>query len=336
MRALVTGAAGFIGSHLVDHLLACGHTVVGVDNLTTGRLANLEAAHRVNHTRPGAFRLIICDITAGELDQLVVRARPEVVFHLAAQVDVRRSVTDPLADARINVLGTINVLQAAARAGARRVVYAASGGSLYGSAAPVPADETCPADPASPYGASKAAGELYLDAFAALSGLSTVSLALANVYGPRQDPRGEAGVVTVFGSALLSGRPTTIFGDGSSTRDYVYVGDVVEAFVRAATAPVVGRVNIGTGMQTPVAALHTLIAQAAGVADAPGYAPERAGELRASALDASRARTELGWAPAVELPEGIRRTLAWLRQTILASSTADPATSTGARQAQTA
>src|SRR5271166_6928650 len=256
MRTLVTGAAGFIGSTLVDRLLEEGHQVTGVDNLSAGCPAtNLEAAHR--HKRRGRFTFVAVDVRYPELSHVVAGSNPEVVFHLAAQVDVRRSVDDPLFDAGTNVLGTINVLEASRRAGVRRIVFASSGGARYGAPATLPATEDTAVDPLSPYAAAKVAGELYMRAYAGMYGLAPICLALANVYGPRQDPRGKAGVVTIFGSAMISGRPTTIYGDGSATRDYVYVDDVVTAFLCASEAPVTtGTFNIGTGVQTSVTELH--------------------------------------------------------------------------------
>jgi UDP-glucose 4-epimerase len=238
-----------------------------------------------------------------------------VVFHLAARIDVRKSVDDPEYDARTNVLGTINVLEASRRAGVPRIVYAASGGSRYGAPAVLPATEDTPVDPLSPHAAAKVACEFYMRAYASMYGLAPICLALANVYGPHQDPFGEAGVVSVFGSALLSGRPTTIYGDGTATRDYVYVDDVVTAFLCAADAPLTttGTFNIGTGLQTPVAELHELIAAAVGVSHRPNYAEARTGEVHASALDPTRAGQMLGWKPDIDLTEGIKRTVDWLR-----------------------
>ena len=237
VRALVTGAAGFIGSTLVDRLLQEGHQVTGVDNLSAGApAANLESAHR--HIGPGRFTFVAVDVRHPELSDVVAGSNPDVVFHLAAQVDVRSSVDEPLYDARNNVLGTINVLEASRRARVPRIVFASSGGARYGAPAILPATEDTPVDPLSPYAAAKVAGELYMRAYAGMYGLAPVCLALANVYGPRQDPHGEAGVVTIFGSAMISGRPTTVYGDGSATRDYVYVDDVVTAFLCAAEAPV--------------------------------------------------------------------------------------------------
>jgi UDP-glucose 4-epimerase len=234
---------------------------------------------------------------------------------LAAQVDVRKSVGDPQHDARNNVLGTINLLEASRRARVPRIVYAASGGSRYGSPTTLPTDEDTSAHPLSPYAVSKVAGELYMRAYADMYGLAPICLALANVYGPRQDPNGEAGVVTIFGKAMLSGRPTTIYGDGSAIRDYVYVDDVVTAFVCAAEAPIAttGTFNIGTGVQTTVAELHELIAAEAGAARPPDHAEARAGENQASVLDPTQAAQVLGWKPDTDLTEGIKRTVDWLR-----------------------
>lgn len=309
MRALVTGGAGFIGSTLVDRLLADGHDVHVVDDLrrpTGGNLAGAEAT--------GQMTLHKMDITAPGLDRVVAEAAPEVVFHLAAQIDVRASVTDPLDDARQNVLGTINIAEAARKAGVRKIVFSSSGGSIYGAPERLPVSEETPLDPQSPYAASKVSGEVYLNTYRGLYGVDCTSLALANVYGPRQDPHGEAGVVAIFASALLTDRPTTVFGDGGNTRDYVYVDDVVAAFVAAGGEHGSGqRFNIGTGVQTTDRELHSLVAAAAGAKDSPEYAPARLGDLRASALDAGAARQGLRWEPQVDVAEGVRRTVEHFR-----------------------
>jgi UDP-glucose 4-epimerase len=313
VRTLVTGAAGFIGSTLVDRLLEEGHQVTGVDNLSAAPpVANLESAHRHNRSR---FTFVAADVRNPELSDVVAGCNPDVVFHLAAQVDVHRSVDDPQFDARNNVLGTINLLEAIRRARVPRIVYAASGYARYGAPATLPATEDTALDPLFPYAAAKVAGELYMSAYARMYGLAPICLALANVYGPRQDPRGEAGVVTIFGSAMISGRPTTIYGDGSATRDYVYVDDVVSAFLCAAEAPITttGTFNIGTGVQTTVTELHQLIAEVVGVSRPPDHAEVRNGEVHASALDSTRAGRVLGWKPDTDLTEGIKRTVDWLR-----------------------
>jgi len=314
MRTLVTGAAGFIGSTLVDRLLEEGHQVTGVDNLSAGApAANLESAHR--HKGPGRFTLVAIDVRNPELSDVVEDSNPDVVFHLAAQIDVRCSVDDPQHDARNNVLGTVNVLEASRRARVPRIVYASSGGARYGAPATLPATEDTPVDPLSPYAAAKVAGELYMRAYAGMYGLAPICLALADVYGPRQVPHGEGGVVAIFGSAMISGRPTTIYGDGSATRDYVYVEDVATAFLCAAEAPLTttGTFNVGTGVQTTVTELHELIAGAVGVSRSPDHAEARTGEVQASALDPTRAGRMLGWKPDTDLAEGIKRTVDWLR-----------------------
>jgi len=311
VRVLVTGAAGFIGSHVCDRLLAGGHEVVGLDDLSRGRMENLAEAQQSS-----AFSFERFDVTDPALTELFERVRPDVVAHLAAQIDVRVSVADPLLDIRLNVLGTVNLLEAARRTGTRKVVFTSSGGSIYGNPASLPVDESAPVAPESQYAASKAAVELYLGVYRALYGLEWTSLALANVFGPRQDPHGEAGVVAIFGTRMLEGQSTKIYGDGTATRDYVYVGDVADAFVRA-VAPGTGdarRFNIGTGRQCDVLELHQLIADVVGVSDSqPEMVPARPGELQAIALDASAAKETLGWSVQMPLEPGLAETVEWLR-----------------------
>jgi UDP-glucose 4-epimerase len=311
MRALVTGGAGFIGSTLVDRLLEAGHDVAVVDNLVTGSRANLVAARRHAGDR---LRVIELDIRAPELAAAVADQAPDVVFHLAAQADVRVSVADPRFDADVNVVGSLNVIEAARAAGAGKVVFASSGGTIYGEPSPeaLPVDESHPQRPVSPYGVAKKVVGDYLFAFEQLHGLAWAGLALANVYGPRQDPHGEAGVVAIFAGRLLSGEPCTVFGDGTQTRDFVYVDDVVDAFVRAADRGA-GIINVGTGEETSVNALYRAMADAAAVADPPVHAPVRVGELDRSSLAIGRAAAELGWAPQVDLATGTRAVLDWFR-----------------------
>jgi UDP-glucose 4-epimerase len=313
VRILVTGAAGFIGSNVCDALLADGHEVVGLDDLSRGKLENLTEAEASD-----AFSFERFDVTDPKLPDLVERIAPEVICHLAAQIDVRISVADPQLDVRLNVAGTVNLLEAARLAGVRKVVFTSSGGSIYGTPEHLPVDETAPLRPESQYAAGKAAGELYLNVYAALYGVAWTSLALANVYGPRQDPHGEAGVVAIFGTRLLQGQSTKIFGDGTSTRDYVHVADVADAFRRAVHSGAGDgrRFNIGTGRQTDVRELHTLIARTAGGPDEPEMAEPRPGELQAIALDAGAAQRELGWAVQWQIEDGLAQTVDWLRSQV--------------------
>jgi UDP-glucose 4-epimerase len=237
-------------------------------------------------------------------------ARPEVVVHLAAQMDVRRSVVDPIFDAGVNVLGTLHLLECARRAGVERVVFASSGGAIYGDGDLIPTPEGQPERPASPYGVSKLAGERYLAAWAGLTGASILALRYANVYGPRQNPHGEAGVVAIFSTRLLAGEPCTIYGDGEQTRDYVYVEDVAEATVQAAITPAAtGAANIGTGIETSVNTIYRRLAAAAGSGAQARYGAARAGEQRRSVLDATHAKALLGWVPATSLEDGLRKTI---------------------------
>lgn len=309
MRALVTGGAGFIGSTLVDRLLREGHSVIAVDDLSSGRLANLEGARAA-----GSFDFAEADIVDADLIALLADTRPEVVFHLAAQIDVRRSVADPEFDAGVNVVGTVRLAEAARRAGVRKVVHTSSGGSIYGVPHQYPTTEEMTPDPASPYAASKLSGEIYLNAFRHLYGMDCSHIAPANVYGPRQDPHGEAGVVAIFVKALLAGEPTRVYGDGSNTRDYVFVEDVVEAFVCASGSAGGGqRFNIGTGVETTDRRLHTVVAAAVGAPDEPMIEPARLGDLKRSCLDPRKAESVLGWTPRVDLEAGVARTVDYFR-----------------------
>jgi UDP-glucose 4-epimerase len=312
MRTLVTGGAGFIGSTLVDRLLVEGHEVDVIDDLSTGSLANLA------HARGSAGRALTIhqvDITAPAVVDLVARRRPELVFHLAAQADVRVSVARPVFDAETNIIGSLNVLEGARRADTERVVFAASGGTLYGEPSPedLPVREAHPHQPLSPYGVSKKAVLDYLVAYRELHALEFSALALANVYGPRQDPHGEAGVVAIFAQRLLASEPVTIFGDGDQTRDFVFVDDVVDAFVRAASRGGGLICNIGTGAETSVNDLYRTMAEQADVDTAPVLAPLRPGELLRSSLDVERAAIQLGWRPWTSLVDGTRAVLEFVR-----------------------
>ncbi len=298
MRALVTGGAGFIGSHVVDALVARGDDVTVVDDLSTGRREQVNGEvsfHEASITDAGALQ--------GAFDG----ARPELVFHLAAQIDVRRSIEDPELDLAINVGGSLKVLTAAREAGARHVVYASTGGAIYGEAEQVPTPEEAPERPLAPYGQAKLAAEGYLRLLGELYGVSVTSVRVANVYGPRQDALGEGGVCAIFCGAAAAGRPVTVFGTGDQTRDFVYVADVVSACLRASEGAAFGPYNVGTGVETPVNALTALLGLAA------THAQARAGEVERSCLDPARAARELGWTPHTDLAAGLEATLAWAR-----------------------
>ena len=298
MEALVTGGAGFIGSHLVDALLERGDRVVVIDDLSTGRRENLDQA-----IDKGAL-LLEAEITdAAAVTDAFEAHRPELVFHLAAQIDVRRSVSEPVFDLGVNVAGTLNLLEAARRTQARRLLLASTGGAIYGEGAgrPLPLDEQAECRPDAPYGQSKYAAEGYLALYSRLYGLSTVALRLGNVYGSRQDPLGEAGVVAIFCGALLDGGTPKVFGDGHQTRDYVYVGDVVEAFLAGAESDAQGTYNIGTGVETSVLELGRQLAGVCNREFDPEMAPPRPGEVQRIAIDSARAVDELGWRPRTTL-----------------------------------
>lgn len=301
MKVLVTGGAGFVGSHVVDRCVEAGHAVVVVDDLSTGRRDHVNAAARLH----------VADVRSPALHDVLRAEAPEVVIHLAAQASVSRSVANPHLDAEINILGSINLFEGCRGAGTQRLVYVSTGGAAYGDTDAIPTPETHPARPISPYGVSKVSAELYLLCWEALHGLRGIVLRLANVYGPRQDPHGEAGVVAIFSDRLVRGEPCVINGDGLQTRDYVYVGDVADAVLRAVERPqVTGVVNIGTGVETSVVTLFERLRAAVGGRGEARHAPARPGEQRRSLLDASRARQVLGWAPRVTLDEGLRRTIA--------------------------
>jgi len=303
---MVTGGAGFIGSTLVDRLLAEEWSVDAVDDLTSGSLANLAGARSQPDRRFSFHRL---DVSSPALVDLIKHRRPEILFHLAAQADVRVSVARPVFDATVNILGTLNVCEGAVAAGTTKVVFAASGGTLYGTTQELPIREGQPQVPESPYGVAKKAAGDYLHYYRQVRGLEYTALAMANVYGPRQDPHGEAGVVSIFAGKLLSRERPIVFGDGSQTRDFVYVDDVVDAFVRASEKGGGLLMNIGTGVETSVQQLYDLMARLTGFKQPARYEPPRPGELQRSALDPSRAGIHLGWKPWTSLEEGVARTL---------------------------
>lgn len=307
--ALVTGGAGFIGSHVADRLLATGYAVTILDNLSSGRRENL----------PTEARFVEGGIETPEAAELVREGGFDVLCHLAAQIDVRRSMDDPAFDARINILGTLNLMEAVRTGSPKtRVIFSSTGGAMYGDFEAPPSAETLAKDPEAPYGIAKLATEYYLAYYGRVHGLDTVALRYGNVYGPRQDPHGEAGVVAIFCNRLLDGRALTVFGDGGQTRDYVYAGDVAAAnvLVAGATLPAPARLdarafNIGTGVETSVNTLAASLQRAAGSSTPIEHAPARAGELLRSALDTTKVRTVLGWSPTMSIDDGLAETYRW-------------------------
>lgn len=306
MSVIVTGGAGFIGSNLVDSLLKEGESVVVIDNLSTGNKVNLDTA-----LENGA-ELIVGDIRDGErMMELCQDIKPVVIYHLAAQIDVRKSVSDPAFDASTNITGTINMLEAARATQCKRFVYASTGGAIYGEAEKIPVPESAEIKPMAGYGQSKYAAEGYCGLYQRLHGLLTISLRFGNVYGPRQDPLGEAGVIAIFCGGLKQGLQPVVYGDGRQTRDYIYIDDIVSAAIAASRSEVSGPFNIGHGKETSVLDLVQALGRHAGDSSfKPQFAPHRPGEIQRNALDPARAASKLGWQAEVGIAEGIEKTLA--------------------------
>ena len=301
--ALVTGGAGFIGSHLVDALVARGDSVAVIDDMSSGKSGYLNPA----------AELYEMDIRDDDAANIIDSVRPDVVFHVAAQISVSVSAREPKFDAETNILGSLNILDAMNAVGAPKMVFVSTGGAMYGEPEILPAPETLPAHPAAPYGASKLAVENYLSVYKGLRGIDYSIIRPANVYGPRQDPHGEAGVVAIFTRAMLAGQPVRIFGDGTDERDYVHVEDVVDALIRAADCPGTGPYNIGSGRGTSVNDIAAMLAALTGYTDEPQFLPPRPGDLKRISLDASLAKKELGWSPTTSLNDGLRQTVDWFR-----------------------
>ena len=303
MKIVVTGGAGFIGSHLVDRLVLEGHEVAVVDNLSTGKRKNLNRAARF-------YKM---DILSSGLERVFRNERPSLVLHLAAQMDVRRSVQDPVFDAQVNILGTLNVLEQAVKHGARKVIFASSGGAIYGEQEVFPAPESHPTRPLSPYGISKLSAEHYLSYYQRVSGIQYVSLRYSNVYGPRQDPEGEAGVVAIFTRKMLAGEQPIINGNGRQTRDFIFVEDVVEANLAAMGREVHGTFNVGAGVETSINELFRILGDLTKSGCKELHGPAKKGEQARSVIDAGLLRQELGWEPKVPLREGLERTVEFFR-----------------------
>jgi UDP-glucose 4-epimerase len=303
MKILVTGGAGFIGSHLVDRLVQEGHEVVVIDNLSSGKRRNLNRAAEF-------YKL---DIQSSRLEQVFKKERPSLLVHLAAQMDVRRSVEDPIFDAQVNVLGTLNLLEQAVRHGTRKVIFASSGGAIYGEQEVFPSPETHPTRPLSPYGISKLTGEHYLAYYQQVSGIQYVTLRYSNVYGPRQDPEGEAGVVAIFTQKMLNGEQPIIHGNGRQTRDFIFVEDVVEANLAVMGQEVQGTYNVGTSREVSVNDLFQLLSEYTGCGWKGVHGPAKKGEQARSVIDSNKLRQDLGWEPRVAVEDGLKRTVEFFR-----------------------
>lgn len=303
MKVLVTGGAGFIGSHVVDRLVLEGHEAVVVDNLVTGKRRNINRAARF-------YKM---DVQSWRLERVFRNERPNVVMHLAAQMDVRKSVEDPMFDAQVNVLGTLNVLQQAVKHGVRKVIFSSSGGAIYGEQETYPAPENHVLKPLSPYGLSKLCGEQYLSYFQRVSGLQAVSLRYANVYGPRQDPEGEAGVVAIFIQKMLNNEQAVINGNGRQTRDFVFVDDVVEANLAVMGQETQGTFNVGTGAETSINDLFRILVQHTGSTCKEVHGPAKKGEQARSVIDSTKLRHEVSWEPKADLSEGLKKTVEYFR-----------------------
>lgn len=304
MKVLVTGGAGFIGSHLVDRLIEEGHEVVVVDNLSSGKKKNIN---------PEA-KFYKVDILSPKLGKIIQKERPSVISHHAAQIDVRRSVADPIYDAQVNILGLLNLLESAVRSGSKRVIFASSGGAIYGEQQAYPAPEGHPTHPLSPYGIGKLTSEHYLYYYQEINGLSSASLRYGNVYGPRQDPFGEAGVVAIFTQKMLEGNQPIINGNGQQTRDYVYVDDVVDASVAMINHETEGIFNVGTGKETSVNELYRMISELTDTNNKEIYGPEKRGEINRSVLDYRKLHKEVEWEPRVNIQEGLSRTVSYFKE----------------------
>lgn len=303
MKILITGGSGFIASHIADQFLTDGHTVAVIDNLSTGSRANL----------PSGAHLYELDIRDPRIGSVFEQEKPEVVCHHAAQLDVRVSMRDPLYDADVNIQGSLRLIDLCVRHGVSKILFASTGGAIYGEDC-IPASESDAPRPVSAYGVAKLSVEHYLHCFHVNYGIAYVALRYANVYGPRQNAHGEAGVVAIFAQRLLEGQPVTINGDGGQTRDFVYVGDVVEANVKALQGSVVGAYNIGTGTETDINAVYLTLTKHTGSETAPQYGPAKQGEQRRSVLECAKARSALGWTSTVALDAGMEKTVAFFRE----------------------